>query len=316
MAKKLTVEEFIEKARFIHGYKYDYSKVIYINSYIHVIIICPIHGDFLQRPDAHLYGQGCPKCQHDDKRSNIKEFIKKAKEIHENKYDYSLAIYRSAIIKIDIKCNKCGMIFKQRPDTHLRGQGCPNCYKQIRALNHPTRLTLEEFIQKSIIVHGNLYGYDNFIYKDNNTKGYITCDIHDEFEQTPRSHLSGSGCPKCAITSKGEKALIRIFKKHNIDAKPQFKLPFHNFKYDFYLSEFNILIEFHGGQHYFPIDFFGGIVGYKKTIDRDSKKKSLAREYRIPIIYFTYKHFRMPKDKFEKFVLMIIDKVLTRKIIL
>ena len=63
MAKKLTKEEWIEKARAVHGDKYDYSKVIYTNSKDQVTIICPIHGEFWQTPDKHLQGEGCPVCK-------------------------------------------------------------------------------------------------------------------------------------------------------------------------------------------------------------------------------------------------------------
>ena len=62
MGKRKTKEEFIEQARKIHGNKYDYSKVEYIDSLIPVIIICPIHKEFNQKPCYHLQSNGCPKC--------------------------------------------------------------------------------------------------------------------------------------------------------------------------------------------------------------------------------------------------------------
>ena len=62
MSKKLTQEEFIKKAKVIHGNKYDYSQVKYINTKTKVLIICPQHGEFLQVSGNHLRGQGCPYC--------------------------------------------------------------------------------------------------------------------------------------------------------------------------------------------------------------------------------------------------------------
>ena len=59
---KLTTEEFIKKAREVHGDKYDYSKVEYVNAQTPVVIICPKHGEFLQRPSHHTDGRGCKKC--------------------------------------------------------------------------------------------------------------------------------------------------------------------------------------------------------------------------------------------------------------
>lgn len=58
----MTTEEFITKARAVHGSKYDYSKVEYVNSQTKVCIICPVHGEFWQRADTFLHSQGCPKC--------------------------------------------------------------------------------------------------------------------------------------------------------------------------------------------------------------------------------------------------------------
>jgi very-short-patch-repair endonuclease len=59
---KLNILEFIEKAEKIHGNKYDYSKVEYVNNYTSVIIICKKHGEFLQKPFVHLLQHGCPSC--------------------------------------------------------------------------------------------------------------------------------------------------------------------------------------------------------------------------------------------------------------
>lgn len=63
--KKLTTEEFIEKARKVHVDKYDYSKVEYVNNLTKVCIICPKHGEFWQTPNNHLSGKGCPICKKD-----------------------------------------------------------------------------------------------------------------------------------------------------------------------------------------------------------------------------------------------------------
>lgn len=62
MIKKLSTEDFIERARKIHGNKYDYSKVIYLNNETKVCIVCPVHGEFWQTPHSHLKGRGCPEC--------------------------------------------------------------------------------------------------------------------------------------------------------------------------------------------------------------------------------------------------------------
>lgn len=129
--KKLsTLEEFVQKANIIHGYKYDYSEVVYKNSQTEVIIICSKHDKFEQRPDVHLRGSGCYYCGLVNSRalitSNLNEFIKKAILVHGYKYNYSKVIYETALNKITIVCYKHGE-FNQTPNKHLRGQGCPDC---------------------------------------------------------------------------------------------------------------------------------------------------------------------------------------------
>jgi hypothetical protein len=90
--KKMNTEEFIAKAREVHGDKYDYSKVEYVNNMSKVCIICPEHGEFWQKPASHLIGRGCPICCKRKQTMNTEEFIARAREVHGNKYDYSKVI--------------------------------------------------------------------------------------------------------------------------------------------------------------------------------------------------------------------------------
>jgi len=83
----------------------------------------------------------------------------------------------------------------------------------------------------------------------------------------------------------------------------------YRFRYDFYLPEYNLLIEFQGGQHFKPIEYFGGLKAFKLSKERDIFKKELAKLYGIKLIYFTYKHLRMSEEEFEKFIIMIINKM-------
>jgi hypothetical protein len=123
--KKLTTEEFIKKAKTIHGDKYDYNLVDYKNTYTKVKIICPIHGVFKQKPSDHLRNNGCPECS-GTKKLTTKEFIEKAKAVHGDKYDYSLVKYKNTKTKVKIIC-PIHNTFEQRPNSHLKGFGCPEC---------------------------------------------------------------------------------------------------------------------------------------------------------------------------------------------
>ena len=189
--RKLTTEEFIEKAKVVHkGNKYDYSKVEYVNNRTKITIICKIHGDFEQQPNNHLIGCDCPKCK--GKNQTTEDFIIKARQVHADKYEYSKANYTSSSAKITIACKEHGE-FEQTPNDHLKGHGCPKCA-------NCKKLTTEEFIYRANLIHGDKYDYLQVNYISNNTKVIITCSMHGEFEQTPINHLSGYGCSSCAKT--------------------------------------------------------------------------------------------------------------------
>lgn len=130
-----TKEEFVEKAKKIHGNKYEYSLVDYVNNDTQVKIICPIHGEFGQEPRLHLSGRGCRLCGINKRSKNIKEnvvfvtndeYISRANKVHNNKYDYSSTKYIRSTNKVKIICPKHGE-FEQRPYDHLQKKGCPKC---------------------------------------------------------------------------------------------------------------------------------------------------------------------------------------------
>ena len=296
---QLTTKIFIEKARKIHGWRYDYSKVIYVNNYTPVIIICSIHGEFLQSPKNHLKGCNCPICVNGT--LTLEEFIQRARLVHGDRFDYSKTIYIDSYTKVIITCPEHGE-FEQIPASHLFGIGCFKC-------GNPT-LTLEEFIQRAREIHGDKYGYENFIIINTKTKGLVTCETHGDFQQTPDSHLRGNGCPKCK-RSKGEELIESILNKHNIISIPQWKHPDEKylFEYDFYLPDYRILIEFHGIQHYEWIPYFQKTYhDFEEQCLRDKYKVTLAKTKGIPIIEIHYKNLELPREQFEQFVISKINK--------
>lgn len=124
--KKKTTNEFIYEAKIKHNNKYDYSLVNYKGNKIKVKIICPIHGEFEQRPNDHLNTNGCSACG-GVKKHTKETFIKKAAKIHNYKYDYSLTCYNNNNKSyIKIICPIHG-IFDQKAIIHINGCGCPKC---------------------------------------------------------------------------------------------------------------------------------------------------------------------------------------------
>ena len=139
---KLTTDTFITKAKNVHGDKYDYTLVNYINAQTKIKIICPEHGVFEQTPNNHLSGKkGCPRCG-GTMRLNTNIFIEKSKNIHDDKYDYSLVNYINCETKIKIICPEHGT-FEQIPIDHLYNKsGCPYCGGTMKS-------NTNKFIEKS-----------------------------------------------------------------------------------------------------------------------------------------------------------------------
>ena len=194
---KLTTEEFIAKAKAVHGDRYDYSKVKYVDNKAKVCVICPKHGEFWQRPDIHFQGKGCPKCGRERialfHSKSQEHFLQEAKKVHGNKYDYSKVEYLDYQTKVIIICPLHGE-FTQSPTLHLRGSGCPKCGNERVSL----RMTTIGFTQKAKQIHGERYDYSKVEYAGNKSKVCIICREHGEFWQEARQHLSGCGCPICS----------------------------------------------------------------------------------------------------------------------
>lgn len=189
-----TTEEIIKEFKTVHNDRYNYSKVKYNGANKPVTIICNKHGDFKQSPTVHLKKHGCPECGHEQVIKQIRyttdEFIRKARAVHGDRYDYSKVDYKGAFEKLIIICREHGE-FKQTASAHLMSKGCQVC-------GGSNKLTTEEFIQKAREVHGNKYDYSKVNYYNNNTKIIIICPEHGEFKQTPGSHLNNNGCNSCA----------------------------------------------------------------------------------------------------------------------
>ena len=206
---KKAKESFIEKAQTIHNDLYEYTEVNYINSDIPVKIYCKrCQKYFEQSPNAHLSKCGCPHCQNirnsEKQRKSLEEFIKQAKTIHGDLYDYSDFNYINTKTKSIIKCNRCGKTFLQAACKHLIGHGCPNCNSKQQHLDQ--RKTKEQFVKEAQIVHGDKYNYEVVQYMTGLTKIKIFCNKCKEyFYQTPVAHLQGQGCPKCRIVYQHEK---------------------------------------------------------------------------------------------------------------
>ena len=225
------------------------------------------------------------------KKVTTEIFIKKAKEIYGNKYNYSLVDYINAKTKVKIICPIHG-VFEQTPDSFLRGHCCQLCgFESMKALK--TKST-ENFILESKQIHKTKYNYSKVIYKGALKKVKIICPEHGVFEQTPHDHLGGHGCPSCK-ESKGEKKIEDFLLKNNISFESQKK--FNDLKdkrklsYDFYIPFKNLLIEYNGRQHYAQQNFFQNREDFLAQKHHDWLKRKYAKNNKINLLTIPYWDF-------------------------
>lgn len=299
---KLIINEFIKKSNDIHENKYDYSLVDYINCHTKVNIICPIHGVFEQIPSSHLNGNGCPKCFFNknsmERTFTLNKIINMFNQIHSNKYNYSLVDYIGINMKVKIICSIHG-IFEQTPSKHTIGQGCPKCVGK--------RKTTDDFIRICKNIHGDKYDYSLVKYINNYTKIKIICPSHGIFNQTPANHTHiklPQGCPSCC-DSKNERFIKKELEHHNIQFESQktfdgciYK---RKLKFDFYLTEHNICIEYDGEQYDTMYRFEKDDKRLKIRQLRDKIKTDYCLKNNIKLIRIKYNDNIVDKLKSELF---------------
>jgi protein-arginine kinase activator protein McsA len=127
--QKRSVEWFVERATAVHGEKYDYSEVTYVDNRTPVVVICKTCGHkFKIIPFNHFNGIGCKPCFCVSRRKPVEKFLEQAHDIHGNLYDYSSMQYVDTNTKIAIICTRCKKTFYQMPSLHIgQGNGCPHC---------------------------------------------------------------------------------------------------------------------------------------------------------------------------------------------
>lgn len=267
--KKKTTEEFIQQSKEINNDRYDYSKTVYKNAKTKVIITCKKHGDFVQNPNLHISQKcGCPKCSQPNRNITFDELNKKIKSIFNEKIIIKSFInFEKPVI---VECKKHGE-FTTYVGHLLKGHACRKCRNT---------KTIEQFIKEAKLIHNNKYDYSLVNYVNSETKIKIICSKHGVFEQTPSGHLR-NGCPKCK-SSRGEEIIRGFLINNDILFKEQFvfsDLKYKgNLRFDFYIPDDNLLIEYQGIQHYKPVKIFGGKEMFEKNITRDELKRKYCKE--------------------------------------
>lgn len=265
-----TKKQFVDKAIKIHGDKYGYSKVEYINNNTNVKIFCKkCKKYFHQTPINHLNKKRCSRCHPEKNKSweiNSKSiFVKESRDMHKNKYDYSDVCFTSIRTKVKILCRKHDKYFYQTPYNHLIGYGCPKCGVEKRV--EKMSFSKEDFIKKATELHGkDVYDYSDVKYVNTKTKVKIRCLKHNKyFYQRPNGHLVGQGCPFCLKKYEGKTyGIIKdVFDDWDICNHKKIWDNYGNYHHkrycDFWLEkdDIKVMIEYDGKQHYMPVRFNG-----------------------------------------------------------
>lgn len=317
-------EEFILKAKKIHGDKYDYSKVNYVNNTTKVCIICPEHGEFWQTPSNHLCGKGCIKCGGHNKidKDEFSKLLseKWGEDVILKQYEgyYKNAVFcclkrdENGIIHGDFMALPHDMLDKRRKTI------CPKCLKSLRRQSYA--MTCDDFVKKAKEIHGNTrYDYSMVEYTNNSTKVFIIChDVgadgkeHGGFWQTPANHLRTRGCPLC----KNEKLvyenniysiLLDILEPNEIIRQYRNSNILDTLTLDFYIPKYKIGIEHQGSQHFIPQSYFGGERKFKITVENDKRKYELCLNNGIKIVYFSFEKYWVPKNYYDTVYTDIIE---------
>ena len=221
---------------------------------------------------------------------NQSDIIARFKNTHKDRYCYKDLRYSKYNTKVKIKCKLHGY-FLQTPKNHISGKGCPKCSRKISR-------DKKDWINLFKEIHGSVYDYSEIKLKTSRDKVKIKCKDHGYFLQSPSHHYRGQGCPKCNSLnqmSAGERQIQDYLNKNNISFLLQYrfndcrnpktnkKLPF-----DFYLNDYNILIEYDGEFHFYEIKKF-----CTKLVDikyRDNIKTKYALDNNIKLIRIPFYH--------------------------
>lgn len=308
-SNKKTHEKYVKEVKEINP---DIEVVEqYKGSEIKILHKCKIDGtEWMARPNNILNGRGCPVCgkmsQQQQRRKLHEEYIKEVEKI--NPDIEVIGQYVNNFTKILHRCKIDRYDWMVNPNNVLSGNRCPRCINK-------ERYTQEEYVKKVEKLNSNIEVIGHYI--DSHTKISHCCKI-DGFKwyATPNNILNGKGCPKCN-QSKGEKTVFNWLDEHKVVFQQQKKFDDCKDKsfllFDFYLPDYNILIEYNGIQHYEPVDYFGGQETFEDQIKKDNIKKEYCRKNNI--FLFEIPHYSNLDEELIKLYDFIKTKDIKKEVI-
>lgn len=278
-----------------YGYDLPLMNQKYVNTSTKYLFVCKKHGIYEQTWNNHKNGSSCKECKNDKLRNTKKvysddDYISWCKN---NTNIIPLDSYVNNFTKIRHKCLKCNYIWYAKPNNiKASHSGCPNCSGNL-GRDYDTFM----YLCKTLNVDLPIDKFKRCRSNDTLTFRCSTCGFiyKNKVKEHIRKDKRRIGCPRCkAPGSKGEKLIINLLKKYNInyeypkvfsDFKSSLNKPYH---FDFYLSDYNVLIEYQGIQHYEPQKFFGGTDRYERRVEIDKMKKEYSKSKGIKLICIPY----------------------------
>jgi len=274
-------KEYINSIKTRYDYIFDKNEY---ESFDKIKIVCKTHGLFSQRIHNHfILGQNCPSCSRIRLNKDLVNFL--------SKIDINIIKYNGYRSKSEFSCKE-GHIIKSTVD-NIKRHGCSVCRRE-------SNLKIErlKFIQKSIMVWGELLDidYSTLYYRGKRFKMILKTDIGD-IEQLPDYHLMGF-LPK---KSTSEIIIKKILEKNQINyiREKTFNgcVNKKKLRFDFYLPDIKVCIEYNGIQHYESVDKFGGLDGLKYTQVNDDIKRNFCKVNNIELITIKYNESIIEKLK-------------------
>lgn len=256
----ITRQQIISLIRSITSgiYEFPYEKIEYVGAELsvggrfNIVATCSIHGHFLCRVSEHFL-------------------------LYEDAFEYHNHHVWA--------------------DAHVSVRGCPKCIETIEAKkalarkNNERRRDRNHFLVSAKERHGESYDYSAVRWKGNDTPVKVLCSRHGVFAVTPKEHVNGRGCPSCSESS-GERMVAAWLSANNLEFEKQkvfagcrYKSPL---RFDFYLPNHNTVIEYHGRQHYEPVEYFGGHETFKEQITRDNIKSKYCDRNNIRLVVIPF----------------------------
>jgi hypothetical protein len=285
---KFTNDNFLEKASKKHNLDdYDWTDfdVNDRDKKGRVEFCCKKHGKYWDWPSNFIKGYGCHICH--GKEKDDEEVKEELSKLHPE-LDFSQTRYseKDHLRRLKVICPKHGEQLISYNNL-INGQGCYWCGRENTAIKNT--LSNEEIIRRGKEIFGDEYTYEHLdtYSRTKDGKITITCRKHGDFTILPPNFFKGVGCPICA-ESNLEGEMRRFLEENKIEFEPYKKFDWLGKQHiDFYLPKYNVGIECQGGQHFKPVDIFGGEEAFLKTVALDMRKRKLCEENNIKLMYYT-----------------------------